>query len=358
MKSRIEVLDFAKGLAIFLVIMGHATDNLATPLWRLIIYSFHMPLFFLVAGMVVKPVEVTERGSLLYFLRKNFLALIVPFIIWGLVYSCFSYENFGNILYGTYEMLSKSHSLTSLWFLPALFLARQWVEILFRGIGKMKSYKNWAIGLAAVAFFVVGLLLPHPHPSAGTGFIGYPLGFDISLVATGYILVGYLLLPAVKKLKDANIAISIIGLLISLCILVCGTVLRSDSLGLAAMAFNNYGSIPFMFVNAFSGSAAIIFLSIILHRCSGWESRLFNKDILLFIGQNTIGIYLLHKNFMQEVVMALFTKYGWTEPQVLVAFVSATITLLVVCVVVKIINRYVPQLMGRFPSDKLMAVKE
>ena len=56
--------------------------------------------------------------------------------------------------------------------------------------------------------------------------------------------------------------------------------------------------------------------------------------------------------------MALFSKYGWTEPQVLVAFVSATITLLVVCVVVKIINRYVPQLMGRFPSDKLMAVKE
>lgn len=68
MKNRIEVLDFAKGLAIFLVIMGHATDNLATPLWRLVIYSFHMPLFFLVAGMVV---------------------------------------------------------LTSLWFLPALFLARQ-----------------------------------------------------------------------------------------------------------------------------------------------------------------------------------------------------------------------------------------
>ncbi|MBO6035038.1 MAG: acyltransferase family protein [Paludibacteraceae bacterium] len=357
MKNRIEVLDFAKGLAIFLVIMGHATDNLATPLWRLIIYSFHMPLFFLVAGMVVKPVDVTERGSLIDFLRKNFLALVVPFVIWGLLYSCFSYENFGNILYGTYEMLSKSHSLTSLWFLPALFLARQWVEILFRGIGKIKSGKNWAIGIAAVLFFLVGLLLPHPHPSTGT-FIGYPFGFDISLVAAGYILVGYLLLPVVKMIKDANIMISIMGVLISLGILMCGTVLRADSLGLSAMAFNNYGSIPFMFINAFSGSAVIIFLSIILYQCSGWESRLFNKDILLFIGQNTIGIYLLHKNFMQEVVMALFTKLGWTEPQALVAFVSATITLIVACVAVKIINRYVPQLMGRFPSDKLMAVKE
>lgn len=358
MKNRIEVLDFAKGLAIFLVIMGHATDNLATPLWRLIIYSFHMPLFFLVAGMVVKPVEVTERGSLLYFLRKNFLALIVPFIIWGLVYSCFSYENFGNILYGTYEMLSKAHTLTSLWFLPVLFLVREWVELLFRVIGRLKSGVNVAIGVAAVAFFTVGLLLPHPHPSSDPSSMGYPFGFDISLVATGFVLVGYLLLPVVKKLKDANIIYSIIGLVISLGILTCGTVLRADSLGLIAMAFNGYGSIPFMFLNAFSGTAAIIFLSIILYRCSGWESRLFNKDILLFIGQNTIGIYLLHKNFMQEVVMALFTKWGWTEPQALVAFVSATITLIVACVAVKIINRYVPQLMGRFPSDKLMAVKE
>ena len=73
MKSRIEVLDFAKGLAIFLVIMGHATDNLATPLWRLIIYSFHMPLFFLVAGMVVKPVEVQREARYYIFCVRIFL---------------------------------------------------------------------------------------------------------------------------------------------------------------------------------------------------------------------------------------------------------------------------------------------
>ena len=36
-KTRIEELDYVKGLAIFLVIMGHAASNLATPMWRLVI---------------------------------------------------------------------------------------------------------------------------------------------------------------------------------------------------------------------------------------------------------------------------------------------------------------------------------
>ncbi len=62
-KQRIEELDYVKGLAIFLVIMGHATDNLATPLWRLVIYSFHMPLFFMVSGMVTKPADVKDRAQ-------------------------------------------------------------------------------------------------------------------------------------------------------------------------------------------------------------------------------------------------------------------------------------------------------
>ena len=104
-KQRIEELDYVKGLAIFLVIMGHATDNLATPLWRLVIYSFHMPLFFMVSGMVTKPADVMNRGTIGAFLIKNFKALLVPYIIFAAVYSWFSYQNFGIMLYGTFENL-------------------------------------------------------------------------------------------------------------------------------------------------------------------------------------------------------------------------------------------------------------
>ena len=53
---------------------------------------------------------------------------------------------------------------------------------------------------------------------------------------------------------------------------------------------------------------------------------------------------------MQEVVMGSFSGWGWTQPQVLVAFVSALITLIIASIGVKIINRYIPQMIGRFPQ--------
>ena len=45
-KARIELIDIAKAITIVLVILGHTTGNLETPMYRRLIYSFHMPLFF------------------------------------------------------------------------------------------------------------------------------------------------------------------------------------------------------------------------------------------------------------------------------------------------------------------------
>ena len=52
MKKRMDYLDVAMGIAMFLVVMGHAALAYDTPYWRVAIYSFHMPLFFLVSGVV------------------------------------------------------------------------------------------------------------------------------------------------------------------------------------------------------------------------------------------------------------------------------------------------------------------
>lgn len=51
-KNRIEYLDIAKAIAIFLVVVGHAALTFDKPYWRIAIYSFHMPLFFVVSGVV------------------------------------------------------------------------------------------------------------------------------------------------------------------------------------------------------------------------------------------------------------------------------------------------------------------
>lgn len=84
-------LDFAKGLAMFLVIVGHCIqcgsgaeynqnqsffDNV---LFRLI-YSFHMPLFMIISGFLYG--KSTSGKSFLYILKTRTLRLIIPIIVW------------------------------------------------------------------------------------------------------------------------------------------------------------------------------------------------------------------------------------------------------------------------------------
>ena len=49
-KRRIEIIDIAKCIAIFMVILGHTSPNSELagnpPLITKILYSIHMPLFF------------------------------------------------------------------------------------------------------------------------------------------------------------------------------------------------------------------------------------------------------------------------------------------------------------------------
>ncbi|WP_026493413.1 MULTISPECIES: acyltransferase family protein [unclassified Butyrivibrio] len=54
-KYRIELIDITKAITIILVILGHTTGNLDTPMYRRLLYTFHMPLFFFLSGMSTKP---------------------------------------------------------------------------------------------------------------------------------------------------------------------------------------------------------------------------------------------------------------------------------------------------------------
>ena len=68
-------IDHVKGLAIMLVVLGH----IASPL-GVVIFSFHIPLFFFLGGIFIK-----HTYSISDFLQKNFVRLIIPFFIFGVL---------------------------------------------------------------------------------------------------------------------------------------------------------------------------------------------------------------------------------------------------------------------------------
>lgn len=81
-KQRLYYLDALKGVLIILVILGHSIqfqikDYQHDVLFR-VIYSFHMPLFFLISGFLA------HKGKYDGFLvKKRFVQCIIPFVSWA-----------------------------------------------------------------------------------------------------------------------------------------------------------------------------------------------------------------------------------------------------------------------------------
>ena len=80
MKQRIEYFDLLKGIAIFLVVMGHALTMCirgidAAFLFKLI-GQVHMPIFFFISGFLTYKDNFAPPA-----LKKRFLQLIIPFFV-------------------------------------------------------------------------------------------------------------------------------------------------------------------------------------------------------------------------------------------------------------------------------------
>lgn len=77
---RNDTISIAKGIAIILMVIGHAE---APELITNFIYTFHMPLFFICAGYFFSPKYLDDPWT---FVSKRFKGLYIPFIKWSLVF--------------------------------------------------------------------------------------------------------------------------------------------------------------------------------------------------------------------------------------------------------------------------------
>lgn len=74
--SRLTALDSLRGFGILLVVLGHASRSVGLVSW---IFSFHMPLFFIISGMLFH-----ERQFLDSF-KKKATRLLIPYLFFGIV---------------------------------------------------------------------------------------------------------------------------------------------------------------------------------------------------------------------------------------------------------------------------------
>lgn len=85
-KERLDWIDIAKGFGIILVIVGH---GLCGKKLSYLIFSFHMPLFFLIDGIFCKDYKVFSSEHV-HFIKKIFSRLIIPYIFTCILIIMFS----------------------------------------------------------------------------------------------------------------------------------------------------------------------------------------------------------------------------------------------------------------------------
>ena len=88
-KKRSIFLDIARGVGIILVVIGHTmspvmTGNAVMEAAYQILYVFHMPLFFFLAGLVAQNLigggYTSSRSELI---KRRATRLMIPYFTWG-----------------------------------------------------------------------------------------------------------------------------------------------------------------------------------------------------------------------------------------------------------------------------------
>ncbi|MBF1130151.1 MAG: acyltransferase family protein [Dialister invisus] len=174
--NRIRQIDIVKGIAIVLVVIGHsipdamAVGGIVNPYVRLlhsIIYSFHMPLFFIISGYFLNTDHVKGRtGQLIW---KKFNRLMVPYFFVGLVYAPFKLllSKFANdpLKVGDiWKILMGKNPDGELWFLYSLFIISLVIYILRLKVN---------ISMLMVSFFVALISYWEPVLPAGILFFQF-----------------------------------------------------------------------------------------------------------------------------------------------------------------------------------------
>ena len=183
---RDKTFDILKGLGIILVIVGHCDIGRLHPF----IDSFHMPLFFFIAGFFLRKRSVIED------IRISAKRLFVPYIfvvcticvvelLANLVNGSFLVADFLRLLPKYLLCVRDDHSpewligdIGILWFLPAMFWGRSLVVLL---INNVKSMKIQCV--LVVSFVLLGMLL---HK-----YVFVPYCIPQGLFAAGFIYVGF-----------------------------------------------------------------------------------------------------------------------------------------------------------------------
>ena len=298
-KKRIYWIDITKAICIFAVIIGHQGFDSAG-----FVYSFHLTVFFILAGYTSKVKEL--NGNLLkqwfnqlmkpYFLtcfavlsmelinlivisKQASIASVTSLIATDL--KRFFFASGGIMQFGSIDM---GRFIGAIWFLPAMFFARIIFQLIINKVADKRIQIIIAVGVAAIAVMLSNV--------AWLPFSLLPGMFAVPFILSGYYAKEYGLFEKMKPLHYIGCgAIFIVGCLTP----------YAQRLYMVNVYAMDYFLTP---VFALAGSVAIIGISMLLEKIPTKAFRFFGENSLI-----VLCIHLVEMNtgkaYYQKVIALL-----------------------------------------------------
>ncbi len=293
-KERLEFIDIAKGLGIFCVVSGHLMGEggitfVGSMKLRELIYSFHMPLFFLISGILLRNSlgeESYSTGFVIRRVKKAVQTLLIPYFLWSIIYYIVSDKNGNQNLVDWIPYVITFRGVAPLWFLAALFLSELTVFLI---LFITKRHWEQIIILVLLLFFAgkCSVLKSNCEDCSVWErflFITFGRNFACSFfVLFGWVFADFFIMA--KDWKTDLFLVSSVVLLFG----VFDTMWGGVNLHLLSWRKN----ISF-FVFGIAGSTVVMVLSKRLEQIElECKIRRFH-DLLKKLGRNSLGIMLLH----------------------------------------------------------------
>lgn len=289
--KRMIWLDQLKAISIYIVILGHSLLKFKKHKLFKFIYSFHMPLFFIISGMTFRPEKYNRIKDCV---KDKFIKLVYPYIalnilalpLWyinvktGMIPYDSPFRLLIGILYSNSSVARAPSNAT--WFLMTLFCAEVIYYMIYR---YFKTDNN--IFMVSCILAIIGVIAP-----LGKEFYDAPFHLDVSLVAQFFYGCGYLLKKNFNYFKNCFKEYTTVKIIFIFTVGVFFGIINKQ----VDMSNELYRNITYTLITSISLSFLLIYIV---------QGLRFSNKMLIYIGQNTIIILALHIPLLR-VLQALF----------------------------------------------------
>lgn len=279
-ERRTQSVDIIKGILIILVVIAHAqTDTMHD-----IIFMFHMPLFFMISGFLIKREKLVVDTYLIGKIRH----LIIPYALYLLLDVLLIRKTISahDLLYAIWG----GRALTGVyWYITCYLFALVLLSALLR-VFSDKTVKCLILaggGMAVIESHLVDKIHLLQSP-------GIPWNFDVALMALVYIGIGFFYKGEIGKLlesesKKYDLAAVIIGVVL---ILFCWLSYKDGN------RFYYFDMKPVYYKELVSAILIPCEFGVVLARLMHWIKKrkmlnILNRFVIL-CGRSTIPIMFMH----------------------------------------------------------------